>query len=772
MEISGVEESIVYEKVDELVITFNKPIDPTTFDYNDLTMTFQGGANIIDSNVSVSSIDDYSFEVDISHLTTGNGFYNFTVQTIGIEDQFGISGFEGENITWSQFLDVPYVESYYGIPENNLSASFDTIYIQFNLEIDELSLLDDRFYLVKDEVNIGNLIIDSIHDNSKLVYLSGLGNLMIEDGEYNLVVDLPEILSKDGKEGQQEQIIKLYLDNKGPEIISFTKDFTGGVDMQHVNSIDILFNEEVRDFNTGMILLSRNGDPIYLNIAQLSNSDLRNWRVENLGIETYHEGEYKLSVDLSRLKDKLDNYGEGFAEISWVVDRSELDLISNLRISPDLGYSDSDGITIQDNLKIEFDLSEEIESLYIYQVDFGGEIFIQSENNLNVGFNSIDLATLVGGNSGLKLKYSGTNGGVGEATINFFIDTKELTGNWDFVNNSNFGVQISSLVFNLSDRILDLDDFINGLEITHNENVILSDLFDYQENGEKQIVISNIDGISNAIGNYKFSLDMSSISKYSSGLKGTGRKTIQWWVNQENRAPIADAGNDFVVTDLGTYELDGTNSYDEDGDAITFEWTTESNLIIENSSSPIARIIVDETTPCGEYQFTLTVSDGASTDVANVVVTIDLPTKTYYRDSDGDGYGDENITIESCVPVDGYVEIAGDCDDSNPAIYPGALEPENDCEYDFPTNISDVEDTFNISILPSPFEDEATIRISNSANKLNSIRVFNNIGMLVDILNVSRSNTEISFGKEYQKGIYFVEVNYDGITKTIKVVKR
>ncbi len=45
----------------------------------------------------------------------------------------------------------------------------------------------------------------------------------------------------------------------------------------------------------------------------------------------------------------------------------------------------------------------------------------------------------------------------------------------------------------------------------------------------------------------------------------------------------------------------------------------------------------------------------------------------YYFDADGDGYGDGSnpITAGSTAPT-GYVSIAGDCDDTNPSVNPGA----------------------------------------------------------------------------------------------------
>ena len=58
-----------------------------------------------------------------------------------------------------------------------------------------------------------------------------------------------------------------------------------------------------------------------------------------------------------------------------------------------------------------------------------------------------------------------------------------------------------------------------------------------------------------------------------------------------------------------------------------------------------------------------------------------LTTTTYYADGDGDGYGvdDAATNIESCEdPGAGYATVAGDCDDNDSSIYPGAQEIAND----------------------------------------------------------------------------------------------
>lgn len=56
---------------------------------------------------------------------------------------------------------------------------------------------------------------------------------------------------------------------------------------------------------------------------------------------------------------------------------------------------------------------------------------------------------------------------------------------------------------------------------------------------------------------------------------------------------------------------------------------------------------------------------------------------TFYRDSDGDSYGDPEDFIEGCEAPSGYVDSSDDCDDSNGEVHPGATEicdgQDNDC---------------------------------------------------------------------------------------------
>ncbi|MBK8704102.1 MAG: T9SS type A sorting domain-containing protein [Saprospiraceae bacterium] len=87
----------------------------------------------------------------------------------------------------------------------------------------------------------------------------------------------------------------------------------------------------------------------------------------------------------------------------------------------------------------------------------------------------------------------------------------------------------------------------------------------------------------------------------------------------------------------------------------------------------------------GIHPGTEEICDGRDND-CNGLVDDGLPIYTYYRDADGDGYGNAAIQLDTCLatmPM-GYVAIDGDCDDGEPGINPAAEEVcdgiDNDCD--------------------------------------------------------------------------------------------
>ncbi|MHC4638807.1 MAG: right-handed parallel beta-helix repeat-containing protein [Planctomycetota bacterium] len=116
-----------------------------------------------------------------------------------------------------------------------------------------------------------------------------------------------------------------------------------------------------------------------------------------------------------------------------------------------------------------------------------------------------------------------------------------------------------------------------------------------------------------------------------------------------NTIPIADAGPNQIayawIDDIADVNLDGSNSYDVDGDPLNCLWTwiIDSNIYEANGISPTIQL------PVGEHTVTLIVTDGYEDSEPNdVVITVTEPVETSLKLTPGvinrDTSGPQEIT--------------------------------------------------------------------------------------------------------------------------------
>ena len=120
-------------------------------------------------------------------------------------------------------------------------------------------------------------------------------------------------------------------------------------------------------------------------------------------------------------------------------------------------------------------------------------------------------------------------------------------------------------------------------------------------------------------GSYQASLTVSDGQLDSSADQVTVIASVQV---QPNNAPEANAGGDQTVSTGQRSVLDGSNSFDADGDSLSYLWRfvsrpSGSNAILANVALPNAEFTPDVD---GSYLLELTVSDGSSSDTDRVLV--------------------------------------------------------------------------------------------------------------------------------------------------------
>lgn len=120
---------------------------------------------------------------------------------------------------------------------------------------------------------------------------------------------------------------------------------------------------------------------------------------------------------------------------------------------------------------------------------------------------------------------------------------------------------------------------------------------------------------------------------------------------QTNEPPIADAGDDLEAHVGDLVVLDGSDSYDPDGDTITYEWTQVSGADVEltgaDGSAPTFAAL-----EASELIFELEVSDGQEASTDQVKVTVLAMGDDDSVDDDDDDNGDDDDDDDSTLDAD------------------------------------------------------------------------------------------------------------------------
>ncbi|MAG55652.1 MAG: hypothetical protein CMJ83_05105 [Planctomycetes bacterium] len=101
--------------------------------------------------------------------------------------------------------------------------------------------------------------------------------------------------------------------------------------------------------------------------------------------------------------------------------------------------------------------------------------------------------------------------------------------------------------------------------------------------------------------------------------------TVDVTIKNVNNVPLGDAGDDQTVCETNLVTLDGSGSFDADGETLAYLWVQTGGfpVTLTDAMAPAPGFVAPPVGPAGEeLTFQLTVSDGVDVDTDDVVITV------------------------------------------------------------------------------------------------------------------------------------------------------
>ena len=426
-----------------VTVVFSKPIDPATFTVDDLTLMKQGAYLNDLSALTITPVDDSGMRFTIGNLSAlcgGYGRYELTVQCAGIADTVGQLGSVGKSVSWTcATAEAPYVIGVDGIPERRVQY-LDSISVTFSAPIKPETFTSAALRL--NGVAIGSGVTIATLDSSGTRFsVSGLSSAQTEDGEYTLAIDATAVAGLDNTPGINTYTTTWTRDTVAPILQSLTHD-----DGLNGNEFTLSFSEELvsASLMPGGATIKRNGVSVALpataSLRCVGDSAPYQYVLSGIDLVLSEDGAYELTFSANGVTDEAGNVASGTKTVSWTVNRTPPAQISDLIVSPDGGFSDTDGVTYTGALTVSGTLPEdgltvEIIAKYIG----GGEIVLMtlpsgSDTVLPAGAFSQNITLPGMGNVTLIVRLTDKAGYSSDTEKNIYEVNKDLNSMYNSAN--------------------------------------------------------------------------------------------------------------------------------------------------------------------------------------------------------------------------------------------------------------------------------------------------------------------------------------------------
>lgn len=568
-------EQTTTQPVEYVEVHFNKPIQKQTFSYKNLRLIHQGAEiKLSQDNVKIGISNDSVFVVDLKALTRSSGYYELTVQCAGIKDLKGNEGKEGKSVSWTQVIGELGIMQFTSDQLN--SQPLNSIEIIFNKKIASKQFNKEKISL--NGKPLENITITNVAGGIKYT-LSGLNEYNVENGNYELEVNLPEMVAEDGSKGLIVQKFSWKVDKNLPEVDQFELQYQGAVHAQNVTDVLITLNKPITsEFLPEWVQLIKGSENQKALITVIKQDELH-YLISGLGNYTQSEGSYKLLVNQEGFIDEFGNYGTGSVNKNWTVRFEKPLSVINMHLTPDRGISSTDNITSGDDVMLQLETVEDYRKVIIYMGTISDETIIQEIVQDNKGLIEIPVGNFKGKNKFIAIVYDSYGNASSPVVLDTYIDGNELSANFLQITKRTISCsEIEHIKLNFTEDIVKSDLNVDALVIESAGIKISGKDLKINSISDREFEISNLESLKNN-GDISLGVNLNYLHKKISGLQGNGIASIQLGEIQYFESEIYGSE---------TSTVNAVENYVAASDMNSYKWTVTGGEIVNENKNVLS----------------------------------------------------------------------------------------------------------------------------------------------------------------------------------------
>jgi hypothetical protein len=201
--VNAVSPSLRNTAVSTIGFTFSEAINASTLDWNDLTLTRNGGANLLTSAQTVTLVSGNTYQIgNLAGLTGADGSYVLTVNAAGVQDLAGNAGVGSQSTSWTMDATDPAVTSLTTVSPNPTGTAVGSLAFTFSEAINASTLDWNDLTLT---VNGGANLLTSAQTvtlvSGNTYQIGNLDGLTEADGSYVLTINAAGVQDLAGNAG-------------------------------------------------------------------------------------------------------------------------------------------------------------------------------------------------------------------------------------------------------------------------------------------------------------------------------------------------------------------------------------------------------------------------------------------------------------------------------------------------------------------------------------------------------------------------------------------